>query len=60
MLSTGEVFNPSDYEDGLSSHCIPLPNPLNWRSMLMLPHNVNVALAFLATQGYNTSVLVKV
>jgi len=53
MLSTGEVFNPSDYEEVLSSHRIPpskVPKP---------ELNVDVAIAFLAAQGYDTSALVK-
>jgi len=53
MISTGEVFNPSDYEEVLSGSLSARSN-LNKQEL-----NIEVAFAFLAAQGYDTSSLVK-
>jgi transposase len=49
MIESGEVFNPSDYEELKN----PLPRPQN-RVL-----SEESAIAFLAAQGYDTSTLVK-
>jgi len=51
ILSTGELFNPSDYEEILSSRKTPLTKHQEL--------NVDTAIAFLAAQGYDTSSLIK-
>jgi hypothetical protein len=48
MLKTGEVFNPSDYEE--------FHNPMPKRQVL----NEHNAITFLKEQGYDVSTLAKV
>jgi transposase len=50
MLTTGEVFNPSDYDDIMSS--AKKTSPTKHQEL-----NVDTAIAFLAAHGYDTSSL---